>query len=260
MTAKIQPPIQPRKIKSAERTLALFELFSREQRPFTVMMIAEALKIPQASVSMLLRNLDALGYLEYDRRARTYTPSIRVALLGSWINLRFNEAGSIGARLNDLQRAVRETAYLGIQNGAAAQYVVIQLPDSANRLHIESGQFRSLTCSAMGRALLSLKPDNEVLAWVRRSNAEALEPRFIVREQEFMDIINAVRTTGYAFTEGDVTPGLGAIATTVTSPMSKAPVAVGVGGPITRLRRKREDALNALETFKAQIEAAEAAA
>ena len=80
---------QPRKIKSAERTLALFELFSREQRPFTVTMIADALQIPQPSVSMLLQNLDALGYLEYDRQARTYSPSIRVALLGSWINIRF---------------------------------------------------------------------------------------------------------------------------------------------------------------------------
>ena len=255
LSTNLPPPPgnQPRKIKSAERTLALFELFSREQRPFTVTMIAEALQIPQPSASMLLHNLDALGYLEYDRQARTYTPSIRVALLGSWVNMRFTEAGSIGTRLNHLQRAVRETAFLGIQNGAAAQYVVIQLPDATNRLHIESGQFRSLTCSAMGRALLSLKPDNEVLAWLRRANAEAAEARFVVREREFMDIINGVRKTGYAFTEGDVTPGLAAIATTVTLPMSDAPVAVGVGGPISRIRRKRDSALEALERFKIEM-------
>ena len=36
-----------RSIKSAERTLALFELFSREQQPFTVGHISEALRIPQ---------------------------------------------------------------------------------------------------------------------------------------------------------------------------------------------------------------------
>lgn len=243
--------VQARKIKSAERTLALFELFSREQRPFTVTMIAQVLNIPQPSVSMLLQNLDALGYLEYDRRARTYTPSIRVALLGSWINMRFNRAGSIGARLDVLQRTVRETAFLGIQNGAAAQYVVIQLPDAANRLHIESGQFRSLTCSAMGRALLSLKPDHEVLALARRSNAEATDERFIVRERDIMEIIMSVRATGYAITEGDVTPGLAAVAVTVSSPMTGAPMAVGVGGPISRMRRKRDSALEALAHFKA---------
>ncbi len=213
-------------------------------------MIAEALNIPQPSVSMLLHNLNALGYLEYDRQARTYTPSIRVALLGSWVNMRFNEAGSIGTRLDELQRAVRETAFIGIQNGASAQYVVMQMPDAANRLHVESGQFRSLTCSAMGRALLSLRPDNEVLAWVRRANAEAVEPRFVVREREFMELIQEVRKTGFAFTDGDVTPSYGAIATTAASPMSETPMAVGIGGPMSRLRRKRDLALTALEAFK----------
>ena len=59
-----------------------------------------------------------------------------------------------------------------------------------------------------------------------------------------------MRKTGYAFTEGDVTPGLAAIATTVTSPMGETPVAVGVGGPILRMRRKREGALEALERFR----------
>jgi len=113
-----------RSIKSAERTLALFELFSREQRPFTVGRVSEALGAPQASVSMLLRNLADLGYLEYDRRTRTFAPSIRVALLGSWIDRRFGEAGSLVKRLDGLQRKVGDTAYLGIQNGATAQYVV----------------------------------------------------------------------------------------------------------------------------------------
>src|SRR5689334_13032681 len=106
-----------RRIKSAERTLALLELFSREQRPFTVGRVAEGLKMPQPSVSMLLRNLLELGYLEYDPHRRTFTPSVRVALLGSWIDRRFGDAGAIGERLSELRQAVGHTAYIGIQNG-----------------------------------------------------------------------------------------------------------------------------------------------
>ena len=238
-----------RSIKSAERTLALFELFSREQTPFTVGRVSEALKIPQPSVSMLLRNLTNLGYLEYDRKARTFSPSIRVALLGGWIDRRFAEAGSIGVRLDALQRKVGETAYIGIQNGAAAQYVVTQRPEHPDRLNVMSGQYRSLTCSAMGRVLLSLKPDAEVLAWARRCNVEATEDRFKVRESEFLDLIRRVRGDGFATTEGDVTPGLGAIAVPLISPMGGASLALGVGGPIVRIRRKRATILQALAAF-----------
>ena len=243
-----------RSIKSAERTLALFELFSREQTPFTVGRVSRALNVPQPSVSMLLRNLTTLGYLEYDRTARTFSPSIRVALLGSWIDRRFAEAAPIGARLDALQRKVGETAYIGIQNEAAAQYVVTQRPEHPDRLNVMSGQYRSLTCSAMGRVLLSLKPDAEVLAWTRRCNVEAVEERFKVRESEFLDLVRRVRRDGFATTEGDVTPGLGAIAIPFTSPMGGAPLALGVGGPIARVRRKRQTILRALAAFVGSFE------
>jgi IclR family transcriptional regulator, KDG regulon repressor len=241
----------PRRIKSAERTLALFELFSREQRPFTVGRIAEALAIPQPSASMLLRNLEALGYLEYDRTARTFAPSIRVALLGAWIDRSFGLTGEIGARLDALHRAVGETAFIGIQNGSTAQYVLFQNADHPDRLEVLSGGHRSLTFSAMGRALLALKPDAEVRAWVRRCNAEASAPRFRIGETAFLDLLGGVRARGHAETAGDVTPGLSAVAMAFASPMGAAPLAVGVGGPIGRLRAKKSRVLEALAEFRA---------
>ena len=238
-----------RSIKSAERTLALLELFSREQTPFTVGRVCEALEIPQASASMLLRNLTELGYLEYNSQQRTFAPSIRVALLGTWINRRFGEAGSIGKSLDALQRKVGQTAFLGIQNGANAQYVITQRPEHPDRLDVMSGQYRSLTCSAMGRVLLSLKPDVEVLAWARRCNAEATEERFRVRETDFIQLIRQVRADGYAWTEGDVTPGLAAIAMPIASPMGQTPLALGAGGPIASVLSNRTMILEALADF-----------
>src|ERR1700744_1376056 len=139
----------PRRIKSAERTVALLELFSREQRPFTVGRIAKGLGIPQPSASMLLRNLQELGYLEHDPRSRTFTPSIRVALLGSWIDHRFGAAGAIGKHLSELHLRVGQTAYVGIQNGASAQYVLTRRSDIPGSFDVSSGMYRSLTCSAM---------------------------------------------------------------------------------------------------------------
>ena len=239
-----------RSIKSAERTLALFELFSREQQPFTVGHISEALSIPQPSVSMLLRNLTELGYLEHNLSSRTYSPSIRVALLGSWINRRLGEGGKLGERLNTLHLKVGETTYLAIQSGAAMQYVMSQRPEHPDRLEVDSGQYRSLTFSAAGRALLSQKRDKDILGWVRRCNAEAEEDRFRVRESTFMKLVCQIRAQGFATTEGDVTPGLGAFAATFNSPMGGTKLAVGVGGPIQRIREKRALILDSLMQFK----------
>src|SRR5690606_650316 len=89
-----------RSIKSAERTLALFELFSLEQRPLTIGEISRELGIPQPSVTMLARNLVKLGYIEHDRFSRTYVPTIRIMLLGSWLHRRMNRQGDLETHLD----------------------------------------------------------------------------------------------------------------------------------------------------------------
>lgn len=242
-----------RTVKSAERTLALFELFSLRQRPLSVGRIVEELGIPQASVSMLLTNLRDLGFVTYDRRRRTYTPSIRVALLGSWINHQFDEAGSLTARLTDLRETVDETVFVGIQNGAYGQYVLVLYRDKPRSMRVFSGEHKLLTRSAMGRAFLALMPDDEILRWVRRCNTEADEPHQRVAPTEFLDLIASIRRDGYAQTRGDVTPSFGAIAMTVPAPMGLMPMAIGVGVPIERIESKRELIVKALGELKATL-------
>jgi DNA-binding IclR family transcriptional regulator len=239
-----------RAIKSAERTLALFELFSIRQRPMTVGRIASEMQIPQASASMLLANLRDLGYITYDRAARTYTPTIRVALLGSWINHQFDEAGSLTARLSELREQVDETVFVGIQNGAHGQYVLVLHRNKPRSMQVVSGQLKLLTASATGRVLLSLKSDQEVLGWVHRCNAEATEARLRVVPSEFLGLIEQVRRDGYAQTRGDVTPTFGAIAVTVPAPIGLMPMAIGVGVPLERIEAKKEDIIASLRSLK----------
>ena len=203
---------------------------------------------------MLLRNLVQLGYLEYDRDTRLFAPTIRVMLLGSWISRRFSEAGSIALRLEALQQAAGgETVYAAIQNGAAIQYVVTLEVDLPDRLRIASGALRSITCSAPGRMLLSLKPDREVSGWMRRSNAEATEPRLQVRETEFLELMRQVRNQGYADTEGTSDPSLANVAVSVQSPMGRMPLAIGVGGPIARIVAKKPLLIDALLKLQAEM-------
>jgi DNA-binding IclR family transcriptional regulator len=242
-----------RSVKSAERTLALFELFSLRQRPLTVGRIASELNMPQASVSMLLTNLRELGYVAYDPVRRTYTPTIRVALLGSWINRRFDEAGSLTARLTELQNRIEETVFLGIQNGPHGQYVLVLYQDKPRSMKILSGALKLMTVSAIGRSLLALKPDQEVLRWLHRCNAEATEPHHRISASAILSIVNEVRRLGYAQTRGDVTPTYGAIAVPIPFALGGAPMSIGAGVPLERIDEKRELIVGALNDAKAQL-------
>jgi IclR family KDG regulon transcriptional repressor len=256
-----------RSIKSAERTLRLFELFSRCQERLTVSDVARGLDIPQPSASMLLTNLATLGYLEYDRFDRSYAPTIRVALLGSWIGPRLGGRQSLASRLDDLHSSVGEDIFVGIQNGAYAQVVQARstvkwqnLPATRHSpgrgaergthdLSIDSGQMFSLTRTAIGRVLLMSKADADLVRLVRRCNAEA-ESRYRVNEVAFMALIEEVRRNGYAVTTGHFAPGRRSIAVPVTSRTDRVPFGIGVAGPIDRIEAKRELILHGLRAFQ----------
>lgn len=234
-------------IKSAERTLRLFELFARRQERLTVTEIERGLAIPQPSASMLLSNLAALGYLDYDRFDRSYAPTVRAALLGGWIGPRLPGPQSLASRLDDLHRSVGEYVFVGIQNGAYAQ--VVQTKWGSHDLSIDSGQMFSLTCTAIGQVLLASKADTEALRLVRRCNAEEPESRFRVDEVSFMTVLEEVRRNGYAVTTGRL-PGRRSIAVPVSFRSGRVPFGIGVAGPIDHIETKRELILQGLRAFQ----------
>lgn len=238
-----------RSIKSAERTLALFELFSLCQHPLTVGQISCELAMPQPSVTMLVRNLVQLGYLEHNRAERNYLPTVRIMLLGSWVHRRFNQEHDIEEHLDRLRSRCNESVLLGLQNGLHCQYVCALLADDPSRLEVRSGMLRPLSRTAIGKVLLSRMSDTEVALLVRRSNAEFSDHLRVV-PSEFMQEIAAVRKTGFAETRGDMTPGVSTIAIGIPTALGNIPMAVGVGGPTDRILEKRELLLDALQELQ----------
>lgn len=238
-----------RSIKSAERTLALFELFSAHQRPLTVGEISKLLDIPQPSVTMLVRNLVALGYLEHNRFVRTYTPTLRIALLGSWIHQSFVNDRQLEVRLAELFDAVGETTFIGIQNGVQVQYILFIKSKSQNRFDVQAWMSRPLATSAVGKALLSLKPDTEVKGLLHRANDETTDPKLKVSTPDLLRELAEVRERGYAETSGLVTDGIGVLAMPMQPLHGQSPIAVAVGGPIEKIQEKKIRILEELNKF-----------
>jgi IclR family KDG regulon transcriptional repressor len=254
-----------RAIKSAERTVALFELFSATETPLTVGEVSTALEMPQSSASMLLRKLVSLGYLDLDRVTRRYKPTLRILLLSSWMTRRFSETGAIAGALDRLHASTGEVVMLSLQQNARMQWILTRGVDRSGlqynagdrdadkRIMVRSGIFASLTCSAMGRVILSLKPDHEVCSWVRRANAEAEAPQFRVSESEMLRLLGEVRRRGYAETAGSQLPNMGAFAVAVPSPLDSTPLAVSVSLRIERMAAKRSVILDGLFQVREQF-------
>lgn len=234
-------------IKSAKRVLELFEYFAECRRPLTVGDVTKGLDYPQSSVSSLLKSLTRLGYLDYDRHKRLYTPTLRVALFGGWIHDQVYSESTLSEVVDGLyRRSGGHTVLIGMQNDVFVQYIhLVQAPAPQIPWYIKPGSLRPLCRSAAGRVLLSLKTDVEVQHLLWRINAEEeVTNRMTVRD--LLHELNLIRVHGAAFTLGTVNPQTGVIAVQLPTPRGQPPMAIGIGAPVPVMEQRKDDFLRLL--------------
>lgn len=238
-----RPPLPPGVVKSAGRVLQVLEYFDEIQREASVVEISGVLKLPQSSTSALLRSLVAMGYLYFDRVARTYLPSCRVALLGNWVNRGIFMGGIALQCMEDLRKQTGDAVVLAIRHGVWSQYIHVLQATSMARLQVVRGALRPISASGTGYALLSTMPDAEIRKLAHRINAEARSGQIApVATDELLATVADVRRLGYAFTTDLVTPGGAVLAMPLPVTDSGQTLVVGLGG-ISEVQKKRRPEL-----------------
>lgn len=242
-------------VKSAERTLALFEFFAAQQRPLTIGEISSGMDVPQSSTSALVKSLVTLGYLEHDAPSRTYFPTMRITLLGTWMQRQNVQTGLIPSLLTILAEKTGESALLAMRNGIYAQYLFVQHGADPLRLHVESGLLRPLACCATGWVLLAHESKEEIGRIVRRTQAEAPQELWRQTAHCAIEEVAKYHKRGYAESTGQTTPGAGSLAIAIPSKLRGQHVSVAVGGPLDRMDKNRDTLLDALRAFARDVTA-----
>lgn len=228
-------------VKSAGRALQILEYFDDVRCAANMVEVSRALNYPESSTSVLLRSLATLGYLNYDRFKRTYAPTSRVRLLGSWVESELFGDNAVVRLMNRVNSECGDTVILASRNGLVAQYIHVVQARTALRLHITIGTERSLVNSAVGYVLLSSMSDDEVGKLIRRINSEAKNPDDVTRYSDVMSNIENVRQNGYAMIESKITAGTAIIAKALPVEYTKASLVIAIGGPTHRIMaRERE--------------------
>jgi len=220
---------ETRVVKSAVRTLEILEHFDEVRQPLNVVGIAEALGYPQSSTAALLRSMTAMGYLHYNARKRTFMPTDRVPILGSWINPALFEDGALTKLTRAVGKRTGQLVVLAARNADMAQYIHIVNEPTAGSYHIKIGQKRPLATSAVGQVLLSTMEEKNVRRIYHRMNAYAgAEERTDV--PELLARLSEIRKCGYSFNKNTVVAAYGMIALALPRQCTSRPLALGVCG------------------------------
>lgn len=240
-------------MKSARRTIEVFEFFAEHQSPASVSDVGRALGYPQSSTSAILKSLVTLGYLSYDRHERLYQPTLRVTLIGNC--LRDSKLGhpDLAPAVQAIFQATNRTTALFIENGIFAQCVMMLRPGQ-HSLSLRTGVLWPICRTASGQALLSSAPPATALAILRRANAKERDSSLRMGEADLLNALKFCRQHGFAYTEGTLYADRAVVAIPLPPGPDNVPISLAVGGPIRAMRQERSEILGIM---RREIDAAE---
>jgi DNA-binding IclR family transcriptional regulator len=234
-------------VKSVGRVFEVLELFDAERVALSATSVARSLKYPASSTVALLKSMVTLGYLTYDNIDRTYFPTVRLALIGSWLEKSFFVEGHLFELLDEIAAASEEAVFLSWPADLEVQYVrvrgTLHLPGSESC----AGSRLPLFSSVTGLTALSQKRDVEIVKLVERLNQQRRKQEQQVDLASAMEQIRRFRTLGYGVGYDGVVPGFGTLAWILRQKGAARSIIISVVGPSERLKAREKNLVHSIK-------------
>jgi IclR family acetate operon transcriptional repressor len=241
-------------VQSVSRVLDVLEVVANAGGEMALSEIASTSGVPLPTVYRLARTLVDRGYMR-QLPNRRYALGSRLiplgevagAMLGTWAR----------PRLESLVAELGESANLAALDGDRAVYIGQVQSTHSMRMFTEVGRRVYLHCTGVGKAVLSLLPDDEARTLVTRAGMPAQTPHTITDPDDLITALHQIRRDGYAVDEGEQEVGVRCVAVPIVGATSR--MAVSVSGPAARMTPALVDRAIPLLSEASELLAAELA-
>src|SRR4029450_2332190 len=97
----------------------------------------------------------------------------------------------------------RATANIALMEADACVYVAQVPSPQSMRMFTEVGRVVMLHCTGVGKALLSPRPDEQVVATLKRTGMPARTEHTITHPEMMLEALAEIRNRGYAVDDGE---------------------------------------------------------
>jgi IclR family transcriptional regulator, acetate operon repressor len=238
-------------VKSAGRTMELFEAFAKAQTPLTLSEIARALSAPASSCFNLIRALEARGYLYPVEPKRLY-PTHRLFEVARTIAAREPWIELMDPVLRDLRDVTRETVILGKRQGNRVIYLEVFEGPQTIRYSARAGDQKPLHSSSIGKALLGMLEPANLAELLKNLPLKPVTKATITNRQKLIADLERSRRRGFFMTVGENVADVTAVAAGVR--LNFEVYGIAVAGPMSRMRENLSEHIVALKAAAASIE------
>jgi IclR family acetate operon transcriptional repressor len=228
-------------VQSLDRALDILEALAAGDDDVGLSQITERTGLPLGTVHRLLSSLVARGYAAQDRETRLYGPGPRLLEVATRAaaSRRFSLSRIARPCLRDLTAATDETSNLLVLQGDEGVYSEQVGSPRLVRMFTEVGQRVPLYCTGGGKAILSGFPEEQLEAYLSRTNLRVFTPKTIAAPDRLRRELVAAHEQGFALDDEEREIGVCCIAAPIFDRFGRSVAALSISGPTTRMSRER---------------------
>lgn len=214
--------------QSLARGLQLLGLVDAAPAPLGIRELARSLDVHASIAQRLVNTLSEAGFLEQVADTRRYRLGPQGLALGSKHKSSDLLLVSASAELRRLAEVRHLNGYLGGLQGGQIVYLQTIQSRGAVVIRAEPGSICSPHSTALGKALLSTLPWEEVMAILGDPPFPARTPNTITDAAAFADELARVRKNGIAIADEEHEPGVTSIGAPICDRNGRAVAAISV--------------------------------
>ena len=185
-------------IKSLTKAFNIIAYLSECTSPVSLSAIAANCSLPTSTAHRILNSLVSLGYVKGDKYGQ-YCLSLKLFELSSRVATSNRVVSIVKPHLEDLSIALNISAHLVVRDGLGIVHLFnVAKPTGQIQLSARIGNRVEMYCTAVGKAILSTLPDEEIRKVLSQVDLAQRGPNTITDPEALLCNIQAVRTCGYA--------------------------------------------------------------
>jgi len=203
-------PVNFKKVPAIYKCFSILDLFAKQKKALSIADICKKLDLHKSTVFNIAYTLTDLGILEREDGKFRFGPKIYV--LAKAVAKGSELIQVIHPYLEEISRRTRLTTFLGMRSGDKA--VILDRAESNFDLKIysEIGIRIPLLAGAHGKALLSLKPDDEIDHILDTVELKQFTRFSCMDKDLYKKMIKKARVDGYAIEKEEYIEGIRAVA------------------------------------------------
>lgn len=190
------------------KAVGILDILRDAKLPLTTTEIAKKTAMTKSTTSKLLTTMQMLNLVSRDQVSQRFDIGARLIGYGNHAISNYSFEKVLEPYLKQLHELTGQTIHVGIEQDDKMIYIVKKEAKVAVTLKSRVGDQVPLYSSAMGKAVLAEKSDEEITAYVNRTHLVQWTDKTRITLEDLMSDIHAIRQEGVAFDKEENEPGI----------------------------------------------------